>query len=215
MNQASISRRASLTFPLTDSINCRATQSLPRWPDSSTNQERIGMVSAEPNRTRTTRASVTQPWLFKKGGPVGLVAVIVFDADPRPFLRATRNQRIVDNQVDQLVWKNSLRQLQQLNGQVGDRDIRPLDQFVVGGPVRLAANGSDGTSDPAFRVEHATDQKFDKGSAGTGWNGGQKKGNPFREQQTDRGGERHEEGSGVENPSLVAALPASKTTPSG
>ncbi|XXG31986.1 MAG: hypothetical protein WJ306_05345 [Ferrovum myxofaciens] len=47
MNQASISRRASLTFPLTDSINCRATQSLPRWPDSSTNQERIGMVSAE------------------------------------------------------------------------------------------------------------------------------------------------------------------------
>nr|WP_273178751.1 hypothetical protein [Ferrovum myxofaciens] len=81
----------------------------------------------------------------QKGGPVGLVAVIVFDADPRPFLRATRNQRIVDNQVDQLVWKNSLRQLQQLNGQVGDRDIRPLDQFVVGGPVRLAANGTDGT----------------------------------------------------------------------
>ncbi len=26
----------------------------------------IGMVSAEPNRTRTTRASVTQPWLFRK-----------------------------------------------------------------------------------------------------------------------------------------------------
>jgi len=65
------------------------------------------MVSAEPNRTRTTKASVTQPWLFRKvarrgrlaepprkGGSVGLVAV--FGADPRPLLRATGNQRIVD-----------------------------------------------------------------------------------------------------------------------
>jgi hypothetical protein len=34
----------------------------------------------------------------QKGGPVGLVAVIVFDADPWPLLRATRNQRIVDDQ---------------------------------------------------------------------------------------------------------------------
>ena len=40
----------------------------------------------------------------RKGGPVGLVAVIVFDADPRPLLRATGNQRIVDDQVDQFVW---------------------------------------------------------------------------------------------------------------
>nr|WP_273180989.1 hypothetical protein [Ferrovum myxofaciens] len=215
MNQASISRRASLTFPLTE------LDQLPSHPkfaalagffdQPGTNWDGQRRTQSDPHHQGQCDPTLA----VQKGGPVGLVAVIVFDADPRPFLRATRNQRIVDNQVDQLVWKNSLRQLQQLNGQVGDRDIRPLDQFVVGGPVRLAANGTDGTSDPAFRVEHATDQKFDKGSAGTGWNGGQKKGNPFREQQTDRGGERHEEGSGVENPSLVAALPASKTTPSG
>lgn len=72
MNQASISKRASVTCALTESINCRATQSLPRCPDSSTSQERIGTVSAEPSRTRTTSANVTQHWLFRKVGRLAL-----------------------------------------------------------------------------------------------------------------------------------------------
>lgn len=35
-----------------------------RWPDFSMSQEPIGTVSAEPTRTRTTRANVAQRWLF-------------------------------------------------------------------------------------------------------------------------------------------------------
>jgi hypothetical protein len=72
MNQASINKRTPLTCPRIESINCRATQSLPRCPDSSSSQERIGTVSAEPSRTRTTRASVTQHWLFKNVGRLAL-----------------------------------------------------------------------------------------------------------------------------------------------
>jgi hypothetical protein len=55
---------------------CRAAS------DSSSSQERIGTVSAEPSRTRTTKASVTQHWLFKNVGRLALCCDIVFDADP-------------------------------------------------------------------------------------------------------------------------------------
>ena len=44
--------------------------------------------------------------------------------------------------------------------------MRPLDQFVIGAPVRLSANRANSTGDPAFRIEHATDQEFDEGPAG-------------------------------------------------
>jgi len=114
MNQAWLSKRASLRWPLIESINCRATQSLPLCPDSSTSQER---------------------------------------------------------------------------------------------------NGPDGTGDPAFRVEHAPDQEFDEGTTGARGYRRQKEGNPFREQQTNRCGERHEGASERENSSLVAALLALKSTP--
>ena len=54
-----------LTCPRTESINSRSPQSLPRCPESSSNRERIGTVSTEPSRMRTTRASVTQHWLLE------------------------------------------------------------------------------------------------------------------------------------------------------
>jgi hypothetical protein len=58
MNQASISKRTPFV-PRSNPSIAIATQSLPRCPDSSSSQERIGTVSAEPSRTRTTKASVT------------------------------------------------------------------------------------------------------------------------------------------------------------
>lgn len=79
--------------------------------------------------------------------------------------------------------------------------------------VRLSANHPDGTGDPAFRVEQAANQEFHEGSAGAGRHGHQEKGNPFREQQANRGGKRHEGVSERENFSLVAALLAPKSTP--
>ena len=132
--------------------------------------------------------------------------MVVLDTDTRTGFRRARYQRIVDDQIYHLGRKHLLRQQQQPDGQIGDRDMRPLDQFVIGGPVRLPANGPDGPGDPAFRVEHATDQEFGEGPARTRWYGHQEKGNPFREQQAHRGGERHEGASAKENSSLVAAL---------
>ena len=81
--------------------------------------------------------------------------------------------------------------------------------------MRLAADGPDGPGDPAFRVEHAADQEFDEGAPGTQWNGHQEKGDPFRKQQTNRGGQRHEGEPEIQyGLSLVAALLALKSTPS-
>ena len=151
----------------------------------------------------------------QKAWPIGLVAVVVLDTDTRSCLRATRNQRIVDDQIHRFAREHSLHQLQQTNRQVRDRYMRSLDQLVVGGPVCLPANGSDSACDPALRIEHATDQQFHEGTAGTRRNSHKEKGNPFREQQTDRSSERHEGASEIENdPSLVAALLALKPTPS-
>jgi len=54
-----------LTCPRTEFINSRSPQSLPRCPESSSSRERIGTVSTEPSRMRTTTASVTQHWLLE------------------------------------------------------------------------------------------------------------------------------------------------------
>jgi hypothetical protein len=125
---------------------------------------------------------------------------------PGPTLRAARNQRIVEDQGDQFGRAHRQHQLQQTQRQFRDRHVCPLDELVIGRPVRLSANGPDGPRNPALRVEHAADQEFDESSAGTRWYGHQEKGNPFREQQANVGSERHEGKSEIENdPSLVAA----------
>lgn len=140
-----------------------------------------------------------------EGRPIGLLGVVVLDTDARPNLRRAGYQRIVDDQIHYVGREHRLHQLQQANGQIDDRDMRPLDQLVIGGPVRFPANRPDGAGDPAFRVEQATDQEFDEGTPGTGWHGRQKERNPLREQQANRGGKRHEGVSERENSSLVAA----------
>lgn len=73
--------------------------------------------------------------------------------------------------------------------------------------MRIVANRPDGAGDPPFRVEQATDQDFDKGSTGTRRHDRQEKGDPFREQTTHRGGEKHEGASERGNSSVVAVLP--------
>ena len=213
MNQASISKRASETWPLIESINCRATQSLPRGTDSSTSQERIGTVSADPSLTRPPGQG--HPALaVHKGRPIGLPGVIVLDTDPRPGLRRARHQGVVDDQIRHIAGKHRLHQRQQTDRQLGGRDMCPLDQLVIGSPVRLATNGAEGAGDPAFRVEQAANQQFDEGTTGAGGYRHQKKGNPFREQQANRCGERQEGASEIrKDPSLVPALLALKSTP--
>ena len=102
--------------------------------------------------------------------------------------------------------------LHALDRQVADRYLRPLDQLVIGRPVRLAANGPDGTRNPAFRVEHAADQQFGEGAPRTWWDSHQKKRNPFRKQHTNRGRKRHEREPEIQYGfSLVAALLALKS----
>jgi hypothetical protein len=206
MNQASISKRTPLHVP-PDRIHqlpCHPElAALPRFfeqPGANWYRQRRTQPDSHDQGQRDPALAV------QKRRPIGLVAVIVFDADPRPELRAARNQRIVEDQGDQFGRAHPQHQLQQTQRQFGDRHLRPLDELVIGGPVRLSANRPDGARDPAFRVEQAADQEFDEGPAGTRWHGHQKKGNPFREQQANVGSERHEGKSGIENdPSLVAA----------
>lgn len=97
----------------------------------------------------------------QKNGSIGFAAVVLFDTDIWPRFRRARNQRIIDDLIRQFTWKHPLHQLQQTDRQVYDRYMRPLDQLVIDGPVRLTANGPDSMSDSTFRVEHVTDQEFD------------------------------------------------------
>lgn len=166
---------------------------LPRHPKLAALSRFFEQPGADRDRQRRTEPdanhwSQRDPALaVQERRPIGLVAVIVLDADPRPGLRAARNQRIVDDHIHQLCREHPQHQLQQADRQFRDRDVRPLDQLVIGGSVRLSTNSPDGAGDPGFRVEHATDQELDKGSAGARRHRRQEKGNPFREQQENVG----------------------------
>ena len=98
------------------------------------------MVSAEPSLTRHDQCQRDPTLAVQKGRAIGFAAVIVLDADTRLRLRATRNQRIVDNLIHQFVWEEHLHQLQQTDGQVDGRYMRPFDQLAIISPVSLAAN---------------------------------------------------------------------------
>lgn len=122
----------------------------------------------------------------REGRPVGLVGVIVLDTDARSGHRRTRHPSIVDDQSRHVGGEHRLHQLHQANGQIGDRDVRPFDQLVLGSPVRLSPDRTNGAGDPAFQVEQATDQEFGEGATGARCHSHQEKENPFRDQQANR-----------------------------
>ena len=188
-----------------------------RWPDSSTNQERIGAVKADLSRTWTTSAKLlpSTGMAVQEGGPIVAFRAwpcLILMPDPLFAVRGTSVSSIIrfNSSAGNTLCTSCGRQLDTL----ATDTCNPLNQFVIGGPVRLVATRPDGTADPAFRVEHTPDQEFHEGPPETRWHRHQEKGNPFREQQTNRGSERHERASEKENSSLVAALLAVKSTPS-
>ena len=79
--------------------------------------------------------------------------------------------------------------------------------------MSFSTNGPHGTGHPARPVEYVADQEIDEGKTGPWRHGQHKKRNPFREQHAHRGRERHDGTSARGKPSLVAALPAPKSTP--
>lgn len=72
---------------------------------------------------------------------IDLVTVIVLDADPRPELPAARHQRFVEDKSHDFGRTHHQHQLQQAERQFGSGHVSPLDQFVIGRPVRLLTTG--------------------------------------------------------------------------
>jgi hypothetical protein len=91
-----------------------------------------------------------------------VVAESVPGADLRPEFRAARNHRIVEDQGHQLGRAHRHCQSQQMERQFGDRHLRPFDQLVMGGLVRLSGKGSYDPRAPDLPVEQATGQVCDE-----------------------------------------------------
>ena len=195
MNQASING-TSLTCP-------RRIDQLPRHPelagcpDSSTSHERTG--SSAPNPARLHDQCQRHPALaVQVRGAIGFAAVVVLDTDTGPLFahRGTSVSSMIRfaTGVGNTLSTSCSRRMAN----------RPPTRSLARSACNtwssaLPANGADGASDPTFRVEHAADQKFDEGTAGTWRNRHQEEGNPIREQQTNRGRQRHEGASRIRN----------------
>lgn len=115
----------------------------------------------------------------QEGGSIDSAGMIVAHLGAGGFCRTARHQGIVDDQGDQLLGKDMQDQLCGLPGESGDIDQRPLDQFVIGGPMRTTGDNGNGAGDPALGTEHGADEQFDEGAMRTRTDGGQQEGNPL------------------------------------